>query len=196
MLTQACISMLIASTDIQLPATHSTCDAYFLNSSLLLQGARRIHTGKFRAGQVNLMIVTDVAARGIDIPLLDNVINFDFPAKPKLFVHRAGRAARAGASSAALSLWTALPLPSPWAAVRGLRAFPESLCQMAGRSGTAYSLFSKEELPYLLDLHLFLSRPVQPAPQVPLSQAAAAAQEPRGLTSVYGTFPQVSAAPG
>ena len=60
------------------------------------QGARRIHTGKFRAGVVSTMVVTDVAARGIDIPFLDNVINFDFPAKPKLFVHRAGRAARAG----------------------------------------------------------------------------------------------------
>ena len=65
-------------------------------SACILQGARRIHTGKFRAGVVNLMVVTDVAARGIDIPFLDNVINFDFPAKPKLFVHRAGRAARAG----------------------------------------------------------------------------------------------------
>jgi ATP-dependent RNA helicase DDX54/DBP10 len=43
---------------------------------------------KFRAGKVGVLITTDVAARGIDIPLIDNVINYDFPAKPELFVHR------------------------------------------------------------------------------------------------------------
>lgn len=56
--------------------------------SLSPQTARKISVAKFRAGKVPLMIVTDVAARGIDIPLLDNVINYDFPSKPKLFVHR------------------------------------------------------------------------------------------------------------
>jgi superfamily II DNA/RNA helicase len=53
-----------------------------------LQTARKIHVAKFRAGKVGVLITTDVAARGIDIPLIDNVINYDFPAKPELFVHR------------------------------------------------------------------------------------------------------------
>jgi ATP-dependent RNA helicase DDX54/DBP10 len=46
--------------------------------------------------QVGVLITTDVAARGIDIPLIDNVINYDFPAKPELFVHRWGAATMLG----------------------------------------------------------------------------------------------------
>merc|ERR1712007_379590 len=52
--------------------------------------------GNLRTGKVPLLIVTDVASRGIDIPLLDNIINYDFPSNPKIFVNRAGRAARTG----------------------------------------------------------------------------------------------------
>lgn len=58
--------------------------------SSLDQAARKIHAAKFQTKQTHVMITTDVAARGIDIPLLDNVINYNFPAKAKLFVHRVG----------------------------------------------------------------------------------------------------------
>ena len=64
--------------------------------------------------------MTDVAARGIDIPLLDNTINYDFPGRPKIFIHRVGRVAR------------------------------------QGRVGTAFSLVCNDEMPYMVDLHLFL----------------------------------------
>ncbi|KRY29689.1 ATP-dependent RNA helicase DDX54, partial [Trichinella spiralis] len=65
--------------------------------------ARRVNVEKFHRKQINILIVTDLAARGVDIPLLDNVINFHFPAKAKLFVHRVGRAARAGRHGHAIS---------------------------------------------------------------------------------------------
>lgn len=68
------------------------------------QEARRIQVEDFRRGRTNVLVVTDVAARGIDIPVLQNVINYDFPPQPKVFVHRVGRTARAGQQGWSYSL--------------------------------------------------------------------------------------------
>jgi len=74
--------------------------------SSLDQTARKINIAKFRKKLSMILLVTDIAARGIDIPMLDNVINYDFPAKPKIFVHRVGRVARAGQTGTAYSFLT------------------------------------------------------------------------------------------
>ncbi|CAB3409888.1 unnamed protein product [Caenorhabditis bovis] len=66
--------------------------------------ARKMNIQKFHEKKNNILVVTDVAARGVDIPLLDTVINLHFPPKAKLFVHRVGRVARAGRSGTAISL--------------------------------------------------------------------------------------------
>ncbi|XP_029941325.1 ATP-dependent RNA helicase DDX54 [Salarias fasciatus] len=72
--------------------------------SALDQTARKINIGKFVHRKAMVLIVTDVAARGIDIPLLDNVVNYNFPSKAKLFLHRVGRVGRAGRSGATFSM--------------------------------------------------------------------------------------------
>ncbi|KAG9281887.1 ATP-dependent RNA helicase DDX54 [Astyanax mexicanus] len=72
--------------------------------SALDQTARKINIGRFVHRKAMVLLVTDVAARGIDIPMLDNVINYNFPSKAKLFLHRVGRVARAGRSGTAFSL--------------------------------------------------------------------------------------------
>jgi len=75
------------------------------------QTARKINISKFRNGTSKILIVTDVAARGIDIPLLENVINYDFPTSSKIFIHRVGRAARAGRKGVAYSFVSSDEMP-------------------------------------------------------------------------------------
>lgn len=113
------------------------------------QAARSHHMDRFRRGHARVLVVTDVAARGIDIPVLENVVNYDFPMGARVFVHRVGRTAR------------------------------------AGQRGWAWSFVTHAEVPFLLDLQLFLGRPL-------VSHLKGESQREAAYTTnlVLGTFPR------
>ena len=68
------------------------------------QGARTKALRNFKDGSIKILVATDIAARGLDIPLLPHVINFELPNVPEDYVHRIGRTGRAGAAGEAISL--------------------------------------------------------------------------------------------
>ena len=71
------------------------------------QGARTKALAGFKSSAVRVLVATDIAARGLDIPLLPHVINFEIPNISEDYVHRIGRTGRAGASGEAISLVSA-----------------------------------------------------------------------------------------
>lgn len=73
-------------------------------SGQMSQAKRLGALNKFKAGECNILICTDVASRGLDIPSVDMVINYDIPSNSKDYIHRVGRTARAGRSGVAISL--------------------------------------------------------------------------------------------
>ena len=78
------------------------------------QGARTQALGDFKAGRVTVLVATDLAARGLDIPQLPLVVNYDLPLAAEDYVHRVGRTGRAGLAGRAVSLvsaadWSLLP---------------------------------------------------------------------------------------
>lgn len=83
------------------------------------QSARETVMGHFREGQTPILVATDVAARGLDIPDVSHVINYDVPFDPEDYVHRIGRTGRAGKSGFAIMLLT----PQERRRLRDIEAF-------------------------------------------------------------------------
>jgi superfamily II DNA/RNA helicase len=72
------------------------------------QSARTAALDQFRKGEIPLLVASDVAARGLDIPAVSHVFNFDVPHHPDDYVHRIGRTGRAGRAGTAISIVTPL----------------------------------------------------------------------------------------
>ena len=70
----------------------------------LSQRQRDYSMNRFKNGSEDILVATDIAARGIDVPTVGNIINYDIPEDPLIYFHRIGRTARAGASGKAISL--------------------------------------------------------------------------------------------
>jgi ATP-dependent RNA helicase DeaD len=70
------------------------------------QSQRERVMGKFRTGGIDILVATDVAARGIDVEDVDVVVNYDLPQDPEYYIHRIGRTARAGKSGRSFTFVT------------------------------------------------------------------------------------------
>ncbi|NCA84297.1 MAG: DEAD/DEAH box helicase [Clostridia bacterium] len=95
------IVKLLAKANINADAIHG-------NKS---QSARQKALGDFKSGSTNVLVATDIAARGIDVDDLSHVINYDLPNIPETYVHRIGRTGRAGAAGISLSFCDAEEKP-------------------------------------------------------------------------------------
>ena len=84
----------------QLARASITAEALHGNKS---QNARQKALQSFRSGNVRVLVATDIAARGLDIPAVSHVFNYELPMEAESYVHRIGRTARAGASGIAVS---------------------------------------------------------------------------------------------
>jgi len=121
------------------------------------QGARTRALGDFKAGRVNVLVATDIAARGLDIAQLPLVINFDLPLVAQDYIHRVGRTGRAGRSGRAVSLVSAsdsgllrdiqrlLPAPLEQVAVEGFVAEPSAATPNQDRGWSRDSRFVRPQ---------------------------------------------------
>lgn len=100
----------------------------------LRQRERDKAIGSFRNKTTRIMVATDIAARGLDIPHIEHVINYDLPQCPEDYIHRIGRTARAGAEGAAVNLITGAD-KKKWQAIQRLLNPGQKLESFGGGEG-------------------------------------------------------------
>ena len=94
-----------ATEKLALKLTKEGCDARAIHGDLRQSKRDRV-ISSFRQKKYRILVATDVAARGLDIPHIEHVVNYDLPQNPEDYIHRIGRTARAGATGFALNLVT------------------------------------------------------------------------------------------
>ena len=99
------VEKVLDSMNITFILRHLGFQAISINGKMT-QSNRIGALNKFREGERNILVATDVASRGLDIPNVDLVINYDLPSQGKDYIHRVGRTARAGKSGRSISFVT------------------------------------------------------------------------------------------
>jgi ATP-dependent RNA helicase DeaD len=101
-------TLVFCRTRLEVESLVETCNAHGHRAEALhggmMQKQRDRVMGLFRAKKANLLIATDVAARGLDIEHISHVVNYDVPASPEVYLHRIGRTGRAGRGGTAITL--------------------------------------------------------------------------------------------
>ena len=101
-------TLVFCRTRLEVESLVETCNAHGHRAEALhggmMQKQRDRVMGLFRTQKANLLIATDVAARGLDIEHISHVVNYDVPASPEVYLHRIGRTGRAGRGGTAITL--------------------------------------------------------------------------------------------
>ena len=101
-------TLVFCRTRLEVESLVETCNSHGHRAEALhggmMQKQRDRVMGLFRAQKANLLIATDVAARGLDIEHISHVVNYDVPASPEVYLHRIGRTGRAGRGGTAITL--------------------------------------------------------------------------------------------
>ncbi len=144
----------------------------------LSQVMREKALAKFRSGSIDVLVATDVAARGIDVEGVTHVINYECPDDEKTYVHRIGRTGRAGASGVAITFvdW---PDRTRWKVINNILGLP----------------FEEPEETYSTSPHLYHDQGIEPGTKGRINDAPVVSAAPRSRESRNDSRPRTDRKP-